>query len=114
MTLAEVIDDAAARLEAAGVAFGHGIYALPYPNTPPVLDSTAVTSATAGAPYTYQVKAHDPDGAVVVYTLDSGPQGMSIDPGTGVLAWTPTAGAVHGMWCGRNPVVNDHVYLPVG
>ena len=53
--------------------FGHGIYALPYPNATPVFDSTAVTGATAGQPYLYQAHATDPDGVVITYLLVRGP-----------------------------------------
>jgi hypothetical protein len=40
-----------------------------------------------GKLYTYAVKAEDPDGDTLSYSLDSGPQGMSIDPGTGLVKW---------------------------
>jgi hypothetical protein len=70
---------------------GHGVFAVPYPNTPPVIDSAPVTAATAGTAYSYQVLAHDPDGAGLTYVLFDAPQGMALDADTGLLAWNPTA-----------------------
>jgi len=37
--------------------------------------------------YSYQVKAMDPDGDTLAYSLESPPDGMSIDPSTGLLKW---------------------------
>jgi hypothetical protein len=37
--------------------------------------------------YTYQVKATDPDGDTLAYSLESPPDGMTIDPSTGLLKW---------------------------
>jgi hypothetical protein len=37
--------------------------------------------------YTYQVKATDPDGDKLVYALESPPDGITIDPSTGLLKW---------------------------
>jgi hypothetical protein len=49
--------------------------------------------------YTYNAKAIDPDGDKLTYSLKQGPQGMSIDPNSGVVQWqllpnTLTANAV--------------------
>lgn len=40
-----------------------------------------------GTIYTYQVKAIDPDGDTITYSLESPPDGMTIDPSTGLLKW---------------------------
>ncbi len=40
-----------------------------------------------GKAYTYQVKASDPDGDPLTYSLQSGPPGMTIDPSTGLVKW---------------------------
>jgi len=40
-----------------------------------------------GTVYTYQVKASDPDGDTLVYSLEAPPNGMTIDPATGLLTW---------------------------
>jgi hypothetical protein len=59
-------------------------------NTAPTITSTAITTATVGVPYSYDVNASDPDaGDVLVYSLDVAPAGMTIDGSTGVISWTP-------------------------
>jgi hypothetical protein len=40
-----------------------------------------------GKVFTSQVKATDPDGDALVYSLKAGPAGMTIDPNTGVITW---------------------------
>jgi hypothetical protein len=40
-----------------------------------------------GSTYTYQVKASDPDGDALTYSLESSPAGMTIDPSNGLLKW---------------------------
>lgn len=40
-----------------------------------------------GTVYTYQVKATDPDGDLLAYSLKSAPQGMTINPSTGLIQW---------------------------
>src|SRR5205823_5706662 len=57
---------------------------------PPVLTSTPSFAATAGQLYTYAVVASDPDGDVLSFRLDKAPAGMTIDPVTGLVQWTPT------------------------
>ncbi len=64
-------------------------------NHPPVITSTPVSSATAGQPYSYLVKATDPDvGDVLTWSLVTAPSGMSIDPASGLIGWTPSEGQV--------------------
>src|SRR5262249_32238286 len=61
------------------------------PSVPaPVFDSTPVTAAAAGQAYAYQIKAHQPSGGALVYVLDSGPAGLSVDAETGLVKWAPT------------------------
>ncbi|MCZ2343882.1 MAG: putative Ig domain-containing protein [Bacteroidales bacterium] len=64
------------------------------PNAAPVITSTPGGPAVVGFPYTYPVTATDADGDVLSFTLGNAPSGMTIDPTTGVLAWTPTAAQV--------------------
>ena len=60
-------------------------------NDPPTITSTAVTSATEDAPYSYDVEASDPDlGDTLSFSLDVFPSGMTIDPSSGLISWTPT------------------------
>ena len=64
-------------------------------NDPPVITSTPVTAASAGALYTYDVQADDPDdGDTLTYTLTTAPIGMTINSVTGLIQWTPTAAQV--------------------
>jgi basic membrane protein A len=60
-------------------------------NQPPVITSTAITSATVGEAYTYTVEAIDPDGDTLTYSLLAAPADMAIVATIGVISWTPTA-----------------------
>jgi hypothetical protein len=71
------------------VDIGHGVYAVPAPNAPPVFESTPLVEARAGEAYAYTALASDPGGGAVSYLLLSSPQGMSLDGQSGVLTWTP-------------------------
>lgn len=70
---------------------GHGIYALPYPNSVPLFGSTAPQSAAVGAQYEYVVRATDPDGIALSYLLMDAPPGVVLNASTGPLTWTPDA-----------------------
>jgi hypothetical protein len=68
------------------------LVACPAANQPPRITSTPVTTATAGQAYSYDVDATDPDsGDTLVYSLTIAPSGMSINPGSGLISWTPGA-----------------------
>lgn len=58
-------------------------------NQPPTITSTAITTATVGQAYSYDVDATDPDGDSLTYFL-VGPAGMTIDFLSGLITWTPT------------------------
>ena len=45
-----------------------------------------------GKVYTFQVPANDPDGDSLTYSLQSGPNGMTINPSTGLVYWNVPAG----------------------
>jgi hypothetical protein len=55
----------------------------------PQFVSSPVVAATVGQAYSYQAVAIDTDGGLLTYRLAVGPDGMSIDPTTGRLMWTP-------------------------
>ncbi len=58
----------------------------------PVITSTAVTSATTGLPYSYDVNATDANnGDTLTYGLAVSPAGMTINAATGLIAWTPSS-----------------------
>jgi choice-of-anchor C domain-containing protein len=62
-------------------------------NQPPVISSTAVTTAVANVSYRYAVTATDPNlpDEALTYSLVIAPVGMTIAPLTGVVDWVPGA-----------------------
>lgn len=72
---------------------------IPPVNNPPVITSTAVTTATQNVLYSHQVTATDPDGNTLSYSLTTSPSGMIINPSSGLISWTPTDAQV-----GKNKV----------
>lgn len=65
------------------------------PQQAPVIVSTPAPRATVQVAYTYDVDAIDPDaGDALIYSVTTGPLGVSIDPTTGQLSWTPAAADV--------------------
>jgi hypothetical protein len=59
------------------------------PNRPPLFTSIPLVDARINQPYLYDADAIDPDQDPLIYRLILGPEGMTIDPATGVVAWTP-------------------------
>ncbi len=59
--------------------------------TTPVITSTAVTAASVGVAYSYDVQTADESAPGLTYLLASPPAGMTINQDTGVITWTPTA-----------------------
>jgi len=61
-------------------------------NQPPSITSTPVTTAIADTPYSYDLDATDPNpGDTLTWSLLTAPAGMTIDPATGLIQWTPSA-----------------------
>ncbi len=57
----------------------------------PVIGSIPPTSATANSLYQYDVDATDANvGDPLTYALGTFPEGMTIDPASGLINWTPT------------------------
>ncbi|MBN2450718.1 MAG: putative Ig domain-containing protein, partial [Lentisphaeria bacterium] len=72
------------------------VYGYPDPNGWPEFTSTPPTTADIGIPYLYHAEATDPDAgdgkATLSFLLVSGPAEAVLDPGSGILDWTPQAG----------------------
>src|SRR5207248_2665201 len=66
-------------------------------NVPPII--TSAPPRASGLVYRYPVVATEPDGSAVTFSLPTAPAGMSIDPASGLIQWTPTAAQL-----GTNPV----------
>ncbi len=56
-------------------------------NDDPVITSSPIIEVSEGASYQYTVEASDEDGDVLTYQLVTGPQGMTINGGTGEILW---------------------------
>jgi hypothetical protein len=88
---------------------GHGGSALqnfvltvisPPPNRPPAFTSVPVVDANPNTAYNYSATATDADSDPLTFALTSSPGGMTINPITGLVTWTPNIGQL-----GPNPVV---------
>jgi hypothetical protein len=55
-------------------------------NRPPVIISLPPIAISNGK-YVYEVKANDPDGDILTFSIEDAPQGMTIDSATGVIQW---------------------------
>ncbi|MGE3167089.1 MAG: putative Ig domain-containing protein [Planctomycetota bacterium] len=71
--------------------FGVRPYATPIYNLPPVIVESAPLSAAEGQTYSFNAAATDPNDDVLEYSLAVAPAGMVINPGNGVILWTPAA-----------------------
>jgi hypothetical protein len=60
------------------------------PNNDPIITSTPITTTSVGITYTYNVDATDYDEDILTYTLTTPPAGMTINPSSGLIIWTPT------------------------
>lgn len=58
---------------------------------PSAITSTATTTVEIGGTYGYDVQSSSEGDADTSYSLDGAPAGMTINPATGVISWTPTA-----------------------
>lgn len=70
-----------------GEAYGHSlVLRREVGNMPPIISESREYNFD-GKIYTYQVKATDPDGDPLTYSLKTSPSGMTINPATGVIKW---------------------------
>jgi Putative Ig domain len=58
-------------------------------NTAPRIASSPLTAAAVGTPYRSTVRAVDAEGDALSFSLNSAPDGMTVNPNTGEIAWTP-------------------------
>ncbi len=58
-------------------------------NRAPYFTSSPVTEALVKEDYSYDADAEDPDGDEITYSLEKGPEGMSINPTNGRINWLP-------------------------
>src|SRR6185295_5333696 len=63
-------------------------------NHPPTITSQPPFSAAAAKEYVYNPVATDPDNDAIAWRLNTAPSGMSIDPATGAIRWTPAANQI--------------------
>jgi hypothetical protein len=63
-------------------------------NRPPIIEPVHVTNLLEGRRYETTVVAKDPDADPVTFTLEQGPDGMTLDAKSGVLQWIPPEGTV--------------------
>lgn len=60
-------------------------------NDVPVISSVAIVEASENTAYIYDVEVSDPNvGDILSFSVTTFPAGMTIDPSTGVITWTPT------------------------
>lgn len=64
---------------------------LPTTNNPPEFISTPSVGSSPLEPFVYDADASDADGDPLTYSLATAPEGMAINPATGLIMWTPTA-----------------------
>jgi len=60
-------------------------------NELPQITSTPTFVAFPGELYAYQLIATDVESPNLVYAVTEGPSGLTVDPSTGFVSWTPTA-----------------------
>jgi len=58
-------------------------------NQAPIITSLPITAVTVGETYVYDVEATDPNADTLAYSLSTKPTGMTINPATGLIKWTP-------------------------
>lgn len=63
-------------------------------NLPPVITSSAPTTATEGQLYSYQAAGSDPNSDPLTWSLTTKPTGMTVNSSSGLVQWTPTGAQV--------------------
>ena len=78
-----------ANADALRVILDHDVFSLPEPNQRPVFETVPVVAAAADEAYVYQAAPTDPEGTDLAFVLSRAPEGMTVDPVTGLVLWTP-------------------------
>ncbi len=86
------------------VDLGTGVAVNPGVNQSPEFNSQPILVTAVGSRYEYDADASDPDGISLYYFLFDGPQGMEVDPLTGLVSWNPSVQA------SQSTPVELHVY----
>jgi hypothetical protein len=63
-------------------------------NSLPTISSTPPFSIDKDGVYQYQIKAEDSDDDPLLFEIEKGPQGMTVDTRSGLLSWRPGEGNV--------------------
>ncbi|MDY0061341.1 MAG: putative Ig domain-containing protein [Myxococcota bacterium] len=63
-------------------------------NLPPRILGLPGPLAAVGLPWSYAAQGVDPEGQPLIWSLTAAPAGMVVEPGTGLVQWTPGEGAV--------------------
>lgn len=61
-------------------------------NRAPEAGPIGTITAREGSEVVFQVNATDPDNHELTFTIEAGPDGIEIDPATGIVSWTPQFG----------------------
>ena len=61
-------------------------------NRPPAIEPIGTIIAREGAEVSFQLIAADPDNDNITYSVEDGPEGLTIDPVSGSVSWTPSFG----------------------
>jgi len=59
-------------------------------NHSPIIKSDPLNTVIAGQAYTYDLEAADQDNDIVIYTITSAPDGMTVNQTNGLINWLPT------------------------
>ncbi|MFA7603825.1 MAG: CARDB domain-containing protein, partial [Novosphingobium sp.] len=78
--------------DARRLEFVTGLVGGTLPNTAPAFTSEPPAGAKVGREFTYQVTATDGEGQTIAFGLLTRPEGMTIDPATGLIRWVPGPG----------------------
>jgi hypothetical protein len=58
-------------------------------NDPPQIFGSPTLEAQVGKRYEYKIGAFDPDSDSLTFSIEKGPDGLKIDPSSGLITWTP-------------------------